>query len=412
MPFFESNRIDASRSGKVALLFLLYFSQGLPFGFQVTALPVYLRVYGVSLTTIGFVGLLALPWGLKALWAPLVDRFGRRKSWIIPLQFFLSLTVLCASTLSPEDDLHLMLAAVFLMNLFAATQDIAVDGLAVDILGPQDLGPGNAAQVVGYKAGMLASGGLLVWLSSHLGWNGYFTVMAALAILPAIGIGMYREPGLENRRLSGARDIAGIVNRIGRSLASSQSLWLLAFIASYKFGELMNDVMFKPFLVDAGFSPSEIGLWVGTYGMAASLAGSLAGGWLAVRRSLWQALAITATLRIIPLGLEWWLSISHLTTASVIGVTVAEHFFGGMLTTAVFAFMMSRVDRQIGATHYTFLATVEVFGKSPGAWISGPIAEAFGYPAVFAVGTLLSLPPLVLLLKIDRDPRPGHEMDA
>lgn len=152
---------------KIGLLFLLYLSQGLPFGFQVTALPVYLRSRNISLTIIGFASALALPWMLKALWAPLVDRFGierigRRKTWIIPLQLLLLGTVLFTATLSPGKNLAGILTAVFFMNLFAASQDIAVDGRAVDILRTNELGPGNAAQVCGYKTGMLISGGLLV----------------------------------------------------------------------------------------------------------------------------------------------------------------------------------------------------------------------------------------------------------
>ncbi len=178
---------------KIILLLLLYFSQGLPFGFQATALPVYLRSCGVSLTAIGLAGFAAAPWMLKALWAPLIDRyyirrFGRRKSWIVPMQILLFLSILAASSISPEKNIMLLMTTVFFMNLFAATQDIAVDGLAVDILESGDLGPGNAAQVVGYKAGMIVSGGFLLWLNAYVGWYGLFLVMAALSLVPLLGI--------------------------------------------------------------------------------------------------------------------------------------------------------------------------------------------------------------------------------
>ena len=154
---------------RLAILSALYLVEGLPFGFQAVALPVYLRSHGVSLEAIGLVGALSLPWILKPLWAPLIDRygsarFGRRKSWIVPLQLALAMTCLLASQVPPERPSWL-LSLVFLMNLFAATQDIAVDGWAVDLLSDEELGPGNAAQVVGYKVGMLTGGGLLVWPS-------------------------------------------------------------------------------------------------------------------------------------------------------------------------------------------------------------------------------------------------------
>jgi MFS transporter, PAT family, beta-lactamase induction signal transducer AmpG len=161
-------RVPRTRGlGKLGILWTLYFVQGLPFGFQATALPVYLRTAGMSLEGVGLVAALSLPWSLKILWAPLVDRygggrFGRRKSWILPLQFLLALTCAAAALAPPNGSLSPLLVLVFGMNLFAATMDIAVDGLAVDVLEISELGQGNVAQVVGYKIGMLTGGGLLV----------------------------------------------------------------------------------------------------------------------------------------------------------------------------------------------------------------------------------------------------------
>ncbi len=385
---------------RIGLLFLLYLSQGLPFGFQITALPVYLRSQNTSLTLIGFSSALALPWMLKALWSPLVDRFsirkiGRRKTWIIPLQILLLGTILFTATLSPEKNLTAILAAVFFMNLFAATQDIAVDGLAVDILGTNELGPGNAAQVCGYKTGMLISGGLLVWLGGSLGWTGMFLVMGIFVTLPLFAIMFYREQDKE--RFTKPMDMGKTMDLVVKTFKLPGAGRLILFIASYKFGEMMVDVMFKPFLIDNGFTPSQIGLWLGTWGMIASLSGSLFGGFLAGSYSIRRMLLISAVARTLSMALEWAISLGVPTEFQVISVTVLEHFTGGMLTTVMFAFMMSRVNRKIGATHYTILATVEVLGKSPGGWISGPIAESFGYPLLFAAGTLLSLLPLLLL---------------
>jgi len=395
-----------SKTAKIVILFLLYFSQGLPFGFQAFALPIYLRTENISLTAIGFASALAAPWIFKALWAPLVDRYGsskigRRKSWIIPTQVLLLLTVLFASTIEPGENLMMLLMSVFLMNLFAATQDIAVDGLAVDILEPEDLGPGNAAQVVGYKAGMLVSGGLLVWLSGFIGWGGLFIVMAMLILIPLLAIIFYREKGSKHFIQADERyQFRQILDLIVKSFKLPGAGWLILFIAFYKLGEIMMDIMFKPFLVDAGFSASQIGLWVGTWGMAASLAGSFFGGFLSKKITIYRALFVSAILRIIPLVFEWGLTLIQPGDLSVITVTVTQHFFGGMLTTAMFAFMMSRVDKRIGATHYTILASVEVLGKSPGAWFSGMLAESLGYSGLFAIGTVLSVMILLLFPKI------------
>ena len=183
---------------KLWILWTLYFLQGLPFGFQATALPVYLRASGMSLTGIGLATALSLPWMLKIFWAPFVDRFGsgrlgRRRSWIIPLQVLLALTCAGAALVPPSRALGVLLFLVFLMNLFASTMDIAVDGLAVDLLEVPELGHGNIAQVVGYKVGMLTGGGLLVWATQWIGWEGLFVVMAMLIAGSLVVTATYRE---------------------------------------------------------------------------------------------------------------------------------------------------------------------------------------------------------------------------
>ena len=399
---------------KLAILWALYFVQGLPFGFQATALPVYLRDAGMSLTGIGFATALSLPWMLKVFWAPLVDRYssarlGRRRSWILPLQLALAVCCAAAALVSPDRDLSLLLMLVLMMNLCAATLDIAVDGLAVDLLELAELGRGNIAQVVGFKIGMLTGGGLLVWASGTIGWEGLFLSMSGLVLLTLIVSLAYRErpPRLAGDPLESHvhPSFGEIFSLLRRSLADSGAVWLILFIGTYKLGENMADTMFKPFLVDAGFVREQIGLWVGTWGMLFSIVGSFAGGLLASRVPLLRAVAITAALRVVPVAGEWWLSLVEPTADKVIAVTCAEHLFGGALTTALFAFMMSKVDKRIGASHYTFLAAVEVWGKVPAAWVSGAVTDATSYPFIFGLATVLSVAFLALLLPLHRRQR-------
>ncbi len=412
-------RLPPSTLRKLGILWALYFVQGLPFGFQATALPVYLRDAGVSLTGIGLATALSVPWMLKVFWAPLVDRYssprlGRRRSWILPLQLCLAAACALAALVPPSRGLALVLLLVLLMNFFAATMDIAVDGLAVDLLEVPELGKGNIAQVVGFKIGMLTGGGLLVWASGWIGWEGLFFSMAALVLLSFAVTLRYRERHHTDPHKPGSPlvhpRLGEILALLKRSLAVRGGGWLLLFIGTYKLGENMADTMFKPFLVDAGFGREQIGLWVGTWGMLFSIAGSFAGGYLATRLPLLRALGIAATLRAVPVAGEWWLSLVEPTAERVIAVTCAEHFFGGALTTALFAYMMSRVDRRIGATHYTLLAAVEVWGKVPAAWASGALTDATSYPFLFGLATVLSVSFLALLVPMRRYEREAPEL--
>lgn len=407
---------------KLGVLWTLYFVQGLPFGFQATALPVYLRASGMSLTGIALATALALPWSLKILWAPLVDRYGshrwgRRRSWILPLQLALAACCAAAALVPPHQGLTPLLLLVLVMNLLAATLDVAVDGLAVDVLEVPELGQGNVAQVVGYKVGMLTGGGLLVWASGTIGWEGLFLAMASLVLACFLVALAWRERALKP---PGAPESPMVHPRLGeilRALREASAVpgaaWLLLFIGTYKLGESMADTMFKPFLVDAGFAAERIGLWVGTWGMLFSIVGSVAGGMLAGRWPLLRAVGVTAALRALTVAGEWWLSLVEPTATRVLVVTCAEHLFGGALTTALFAYMMSRVDRRIGATHYTLLAAIEVWGKLPSGWASGWIAQHGSYSTLFAIATVLSVAFLGLLIPLARNgPRQRAEAMA
>ena len=391
---------------RLAILSALYLAQGLPFGFQSFALPVFLRRNGVSLTAIGFLGALSLPWLLKPLWAPLIDRFGRtRRAWIVPLMAVLAAA--CAAAALPDpttrDGLAVLLGLVFAMNLIAATQDIAVDGLAIDLLAVHELGGGNTAQVVGYKLGILIGGQLFVSLGVILRWPVLFLGMAGLVVV-ALAATLFVEE--QPRHAHGeARRIGGVVAELGRALVVPGSGALIAFIATYKIGESLAEVIWKPWIVDAGFTDAFIGGAFGATGIVTSIAGSLAGGWLATRYRPERAVWVPAAGRILPLLGQALISAGGASAGSVLSVVGLEHLFAGALTTVVFALMMSRVDKQIGATHYTALAAIEVVGKYPGGLLGGVIAQAAGYPAAFVIAAALTAAQLATVPGLRAGPR-------
>ncbi len=396
---------------KLLTLSCLYFIQGLPYGFQLIALPVYLRSQGVSLEVIGLASALSLPWAIKVLWGPPMDRFasgpfGKRRTWILPLQVGLMLACVGAAFITPLGNLTWLVAAILTMNLIASAMDVAVDGLAVDQLRPQELGYGNIAQVVGYKLGILTGGGLLVSISETIGWQGLFLIMAGLIALGLLVTATFREgpPVLAASHASSdsSPSIGQILRTLFRALRVPGTGWLLLFIGTYKMGESIADAMFKPFLYDSGFTAEQIGWWSGTWGMLFSLAGSFAGGLLASRIRILHAVGLAAFLRALAVGGEWWLTLVGPTPERALGVIAAENLFGGALTTAMFAYMMSRVDRRIGATHYTLLATVEVVGKLSASAASGFLAQRLGYGDTFALATALALAFLLLLIPLRR----------
>ena len=405
---------------KLGLLSALYCAEGLPFGFQAMALPVYLREQRVSLEQIGFASALALPWMLKALWAPLVERWswprlGRRKTWIVPALLLLIHSAFTAAALvwglGEAEALRGLLVVVFVQNMAAATMDIAVDGLAVDLLERDELGVGNSAQVVGYKVGMLGSGGLLLWLAGALGgWPALFVLMAlALIAVTALAVWLLRpEPEPAPAAVAARPSLGEVLRTLGRAVAVPGGAWLVLYLSTYKLGETVIDHMYKPLLVDLGASKEQIGRWVGTWGMLCGTLGSLLGGVAASRFGLWRAMAAAALLRTLSLLGPWSLAQGvwarwPLETV-VVPITCLEELCGGALTTATFAFMMSRTDKRVGATHYTLLASLEVWGKGLAAFGSGVLAGRLGYGPAFGVAVLVSVGLLPLLLTVGREP--------
>ncbi len=385
---------------RLTTLFLLYLVQGLPYGFFVSVLPLFLRRAGESRTAIGFYSLLGIPWILKPLWAPLVDRFswsvlGRRKSWILPCVMASALLAFSLGSYEPREGASLacLLIMVVGINLVAATQDIAVDGFAVDILAASERGPGNAAQVVGFKVGMLCTGGILLGLSDELGWKGICAAMGGITLLVFLVAAGYPE----RRGKRGGEASPPTMGEIGRSLvrlASRPGFSIaLLLIATYKMGEAGVDAMYRLFLLDGGMDLPAIGVLCGTWGLAFSLAGSVVGGWVGQERERLKSLFWAGIFRAGPLVLIAMLPFlkAPLSLGLIYPVTLAEHFFGGMITPIMFAFMMDLCDRKVGATHYTILAAVEVVGKMSVSAVSGLLADGIGYGGFFSLGAGISL---------------------
>lgn len=388
-------------SGRLGLLMGLYFSQGLPFGFFVQGLPVLMREEGISLKAIGFTSLLAIPWALKFLWAPLVDRYsggrlGARRTWIVPLQLVSALVLFALAWVEPEDGLAWVLAGVFLINLLAATQDIATDALAVDVLPPAERGLGNGVQVGAYRLGMIIGGGVLLMWLDVLGWRWSFWLMGGLLLLATVPVLMHREPPPEHAaEPAGWRDIVDYFRQPGA--------WTWALIlVLYKCFDALASPMVKPMMVDVGYSKGEIGAIVGVAGSVAGLLGAFAGG-LGVRPlGRRRALLLFGVLQVMAVG-AYIAPAAGWTDPAVFYASVsADAFFGGMATTALFTLMMDRCRPHRAAVDYTTQACVVVITTLGAASLSGISAGSLGYVGHFTLTTLLSLLGLLGVARLTR----------
>jgi MFS family permease len=370
----------------VVLLTSLYFAQGLPYGFFVTALPVVLRQSGWSLTAISATGVLFAPWALKFLWAPWVDRYGTRRRWVVGMQIATATVALVLACLDLGASSAILFVGVALINVFAATQDVATDGIAVTALDTRGRGLGNGIQAGAYRVGMIAGGGGLLWLYSFTDWRALFVAMAILVLLTTIPVLWFREvPSRLDHDAPAASPVAW-----GRRLARPGVLALVALVAAYKFGNAMGSALVGPFLSDQGLTIRQIALLDGAVSSGAAVAGAALGGLLAFRLGRPTALLVGGVAQSVALVAFVIASAGSGGIGMIVVATVGEHVCGGVATVAVFALMMDSADRAWAGTDYTILASAVVVVQGVAGFAAGIVGDLAGYVTLYCVATVLS----------------------
>lgn len=383
------------------LLTALYLAQGLPYGFFVQALPVLMREAGYSLTKIAAASLLFLPWALKFLWAPYVDRIGTRRQWLLVLQGSTLAGALLLATLDLSQALWPVFAALLLFNIVAATQDIATDGLAVTLLSARQRGLANGIQVGGYRLGMILGGGLLLWIYARAGWQPMFIGMALMLALASLPVLWLREPRTERATEEAITAWWPRLRRPGIPL-------LIALICAYKFGDSMGAALIGPLMKDSGASLEQIALIKGLIGSLSALAGAALGGVMAFRYGRRFTLLFGGATQTLSLLLYGLCALGIGGVPLLVGANVAEHVFGGIATVALFTLMMDAAQPQHAGTDYTLLASAIVITQALASLSAGVVADAAGYAPMLWLSTLLSGGGCVLLIAaLDRGAGPA-----
>ena len=376
---------------KLTWIALLYFAEGFPFGLVVDNLPVYFRVHGVSLRDIGLMGLLGLPWTLKVLWAPLVDRLGHPRRWIAGALAVMALLIAALPAFDPSAPGRALWALLFALTVASATQDIAIDAYSIGLLERGEEGVANGIRVSAYRAALIVGGGGMVAVAGLAGWASVYLAAAAVFVLLAVIAAAAPTIQLE----SAARPPWLATFR--QWLSRPGALAVFAFVLTYKLGDASMGPMVKPFWVDRGLSVEEIGLISTTLGVALSVVGALCGGAFTSRYGIFSALWILGLAQAISnLGY----AAAAATGAGRAGIYAAsafESFTGGLGTAAFLAFLMRACDKQQAATQYALLSALFGLTRTLANAASGFGAERLGYAAYFAFTFLLSFPAYLLL---------------
>lgn len=423
--------IAAARSWRTLSVVLLSFSSGLPLGLVWVAIPDWLRSAGVDIRVIGLVTLAQAPWTFKFLWSPLFDRYrppglgwlGRRRGWAAVAQIGLFVTTLALAGVGHHPQTPWVVGALALaIAVASASQDIAVDAYAVDVLRPEEQGVAVGARIAMYRAAMFVTSGLSITLAGQLSWPAVNVGLACL-YLPMLWITV-KAPEPEGTRPAPRGLKEAVWHPFLGFLARHRALEILAFVFFYKLADNLADALKRPFLIDMGYSAFDRGVALATVGLAAILLGAFLGGAITTVIGLGHSLWIFGVLMIVSnLGYILVAGAGGVNRPLMYGAIGFETVIQGLSTGAFSVLLLRMTQKRFSATQYALFSSL--FGLP--RVVSGPIAGftvyAVGWKAFFWLTMAAGLPGLVLLARFVppgtrepvftvEPPRPGRPLTA
>ena len=342
------------------------------------------------------------------LWAPWIDRIGSQRlghhrGWILPLQGTVIVCLGGLALLAPQllfgSAFWLLLGLLLIINLAAASQDVATDGLAVRLLPARWRGLGNSLQVGGYKVGMLASGSGLLLLIGPLGWNLSIALLAVGLLLLSVPIWRFPERRLLPQHTELAEPAGpGLLLRHYRGLLAQPGMlaWL-AVVLTFKLGDALGSPMIKPMLVDQGWDTAALGQLT-LISSLAGIAGALLGGLLYARLGALRSLLAFGALQALGLAGMALLVDAGDQPLLVYALCLFEQAADGMSTVALFAVMMSMCRAEHEGADFTLQASAQILLAGLVGACSGVLAKLLDYQALFVGAGVLAAAMLGVVL--------------
>ena len=388
---------------RMLIVVFLGFSSGMPLALVGGTLQAWMASLNVDLTLIGMISLVGLPYTLKFLWAPFMDRYvppflGRRRGWIIITQIALVLTLVGISFCDPIQTPVILAILAFLIAFSSASQDIVIDAYKTEFLDRSEFGVGAATANLGYRLAMLFSGGFALILADHLSWSAVYRIMAA-----SMGIGIVTSLcAIESTLLSAPKTLKeAVVEPFLDFFNREKVMELMGFIFFYKLDVVFALALMTPFMMELGFTKTEIGAVTKGFGLVVTLLGTFVGGiWLSrigIKRSLW----IFGCLQGFS-GLSFYLlaKMGHSYPMMVTSI-VLENFCSGMGNAAYAAFLMTLCNPKFTATQFALLTSVMALMRTLAGAPSGWLVKNVGWENYFIISILLMIPGLLLLTRFD-----------
>ncbi|NBX75301.1 MAG: MFS transporter [Proteobacteria bacterium] len=394
---------NVSSKKKYLALGLLSFSSGLPVPLLSATLQAWLVSESISLVQIGLLSAVTLPYGLRFLWAPFVDRYyfpkiGARRSWLVFSQVGLIISLGVLAHLNPKDNLNLFFAIALVVGLLGATQDTAADALRAEVLTEKERGPGSSVSVIGSRLAFFVSGAVALILADHFSWKAIYLFMAGLV---SIGItGSLISPNPQSHQLSTENLRDSIRKPFLEFFERKDALFITATIVLYKVGFSMANSMSVPFFLSQGFTKTDIGSINKVLGLVFTLAGASAGGLMIKRFGSLKTLFGFGWLQ---LSASLVFAMVALFPKSLFNLVICvsfDNFCGGLATAALFAFILSKAEKSFIATQMGIMGSLLALTRTISSMPTGWIVEQWGWACFFIVTAILGVPALLLLKRV------------
>jgi PAT family beta-lactamase induction signal transducer AmpG len=384
----------------------LGFASGMPLWVLISLVPAWLRTEGIDLATIGLFSLMTLPYTWKFIWSPLMDRYrppflGRRRGWALITQVVLLATIGALGLCDPTASLFPILALVFIISFFSASQDIVIDAYRRELLADDELGTGTSIHINAYRLSALVPGSLALILADHFSWTAVFAVTAAFM---TVGIVMTLViPEVSDDRLAPHTLREAIIEPFREFFGRQgvrHALAVLAFILLYKLGDNMAVALATPFYIDMGFSLTEIGTIAKFSALWASITGSVIAGIVMLKVSINRALWIFGMVQLLTiLGYVWLSTVGH-SPVGLFVVVSGEYLGVGMGTVALTAYLARETSRAFTATQFALFSSIVVIPRTFANASTGFLIEAMGYTGFFLLCTAVAVPGMLMLFRV------------
>ena len=404
--------VQALGDKRMVAILLLGFASGLPFNLTASTMQAWLASVHIDIKTIGMFALVGLPYSIKFLWAPFLDRYlppllGRRRGWILIYQLSLAVAIAVMGFAAPTEDLHAFATIAVIVAFLSASQDIVIDAYRVDVIPPTERALAAGVTPLGYRTAAMFANAILLIIADHVGWQRAYLVVSILMLITVIATFQAPEPEQPGRPPKTLKDavVLPLIDLFDRR--GIKAFLVLVFL--YKAGDAFALSLYSAFMIKGvGFSLEQLSLGKADM-FVSTLVGTAIGGWVYMRWGMFRSLVVFGIGQACTNLMYMWLALAGKKLWLMLLATTLDTSVGGMGQAAFVAFLVSQCSASFSATQYAALSAFATLPSKLVSSVAGYVVASVGWAHFFVITFLTAVPGLTVLMFLRR---PINELEA